>query len=454
MAKKLADGRVPRRLRVRLPGWRAGVLDLRPGKADKATYRRWRTLIEDAHAHGHWAVLDALQDRVITIQQAIEISTAKGVGLAGVVAYLEEEERKRKAEQAAPDTFRALLQEFMVIRPRPGVVSDQQYRKIEMSSEAFMDFLVSRHHLAGRHEITKDHWTKDNLSAYVTEYVATNHAAARKRLEERWAAMDSPPSRAEQASVLKRDRGSKQVSANRHVNGVGSFSQWLIERGVIDADPAVGVRITTAAEDKLREDDHRPIDPADLVGLIKWSRVLDRERGAKDGDEPTTLFWRWCAASGATTATEGLRVRPSDVHHESTDEDGAVPVWLRGSKGSARKRFTYLGQQFAQELVNVPGRGKNSLVFTFDGPAVSRAWQRLMKLIRERDPELHANIDYATPYSLRHTFACNLLRGGVSIREVQDLMGHKSMETTARYLRYVPSSRARLMDVARQHGLF
>jgi len=59
---------------------------------------------------------------------------------------------------------------------------------------------------------------------------------------------------------------------------------------------------------------------------------------------------------------------------------------------------------------------------------------RLMELARLKVALRKAGIPkHATVHTLRHSFATHLLMNGVNIREVQELLGHKNVETTMIY---------------------
>jgi len=63
--------------------------------------------------------------------------------------------------------------------------------------------------------------------------------------------------------------------------------------------------------------------------------------------------------------------------------------------------------------------------------AVEQACQKARRLCHIPKP--------ITPHSLRHAFAVHLLEQGTDVRIIQLLLGHRSMATTARYLRIATS---------------
>ncbi len=63
--------------------------------------------------------------------------------------------------------------------------------------------------------------------------------------------------------------------------------------------------------------------------------------------------------------------------------------------------------------------------------AVEQACQKAHRLCRIPKP--------VTPHSLRHAFAVHLLEQGTDVRTIQLLLGHRSLATTARYLRIATS---------------
>jgi len=63
--------------------------------------------------------------------------------------------------------------------------------------------------------------------------------------------------------------------------------------------------------------------------------------------------------------------------------------------------------------------------------AVGNACQKAHRLSRLSKP--------VTPHSLRHAFAVHLLEAGTDVRTIQLLLGHRSLATTAKYLRIATS---------------
>jgi integrase len=57
-----------------------------------------------------------------------------------------------------------------------------------------------------------------------------------------------------------------------------------------------------------------------------------------------------------------------------------------------------------------------------------------------------AKIKGVTRHTLRHTFAGRLVMAGVDLKTVQELMGHKTIAMTARYVHLAPTHKLRALE--------
>lgn len=139
-----------------------------------------------------------------------------------------------------------------------------------------------------------------------------------------------------------------------------------------------------------------------------------------------------------TCYAAGLRISEA-VHLKPTDIDSKRMV-IRVELGKGQKdRYTMLSPRLLETLRAYwrTGRPKTWL-FEGDVPnkpidrvAVEKACQKVRHLSGIRKP--------ITPHSFRHAFAVHLLESGTDVRTIQLLLGHRSLATTARYLRIATS---------------
>ena len=134
-----------------------------------------------------------------------------------------------------------------------------------------------------------------------------------------------------------------------------------------------------------------------------------------------------CYAAGLRIS-EAVRLKPHAIDSKR--------MVIRVEQGKGQKdRYVMLSPKLLQTLRDY-WRAVRSTDWLFPGErpgepitrcAVERVCQSARRLAGIAKP--------VTPHSLRHAFAVHLLESGTDVRTIQLLLGHRSLATTARYLR-------------------
>jgi integrase/recombinase XerD len=140
-----------------------------------------------------------------------------------------------------------------------------------------------------------------------------------------------------------------------------------------------------------------------------------------------------------TCYAAGLRISEV-VHLKPTDIDSQRMV-IRVEQGKGQKdRYVMLSPKLLETLRSYWRAVRPQGGWLFEGDiagqpittsAVELACRNARRLSRIRKP--------IKPHSMRHAFAVHLLESGTDVRTIQLLLGHRSLATTARYLRIATS---------------
>jgi integrase/recombinase XerD len=217
---------------------------------------------------------------------------------------------------------------------------------------------------------------------------------------------------------------------------VRSFFRYLLRRGRVLSDPASGLELP-----KQKKGLPRGIMTAREINKILAQPDLDTPLGLRDRAMLETFY-----STGMRTAElQNLTVHDADL--------GQGELRIEEGKGR-RGRVVPLGEVAAHYVGEYLERGRPAL-----GGALPEAGGRLFISRYGKKLESGAAVNlriraylrqagivkHVTAHGFRHTCATHMLRGGASLRHIQALLGHRSLETTQLY------TRVELGDLKREH---
>ena len=219
---------------------------------------------------------------------------------------------------------------------------------------------------------------------------------------------------------------------NREVSSLRTLFRWLLRTGAVTHDvmrPIASLRT-----------------PHRLPAFVPESRMkgivgeCERDSGdfAAERDALIVLMLYAC----------GLRLAELVGIDRDDLSDDAMSLRVRG-KGD-KERMVPVPEPVREKILryldlikrqNICDSGEKALFLTRKGERISRT--AVYRTVR-RELERNGVQGKKSPHVLRHTFATHLMNGGADMREIQELLGHASLQATQVYTH---NSIARLREV-------
>lgn len=205
----------------------------------------------------------------------------------------------------------------------------------------------------------------------------------------------------------KRDVSNSYINQLRLV--INGFFKWLIKKRILTANPVDAIDPT-----KCQKKVKKPLS-AEEVEQLRSSCSTERDLAIIE-----------CLYSTAVRASELLQLNRSDISFVRDD----IIVLGKGNK----ERLTYLNAKSHIHLQNYLSlrTDDNPALFVGSKAPHNRLTRRGLEDILNRIA-LSANVENVHPHRFRRTSATDLLNAGMPIEQVQELLGHKSIETTRIY---------------------
>ena len=216
------------------------------------------------------------------------------------------------------------------------------------------------------------------------------------------------------------------ASQARTVAALKGFFRFLVENEYLDRNPALVLRTP-----KKREALPDVLDKRELVRLLQaverddvWQRHFAGKR------ERDRLLLALFAYAGLRRS-ELLGLDWDDIDLERR------LLRVRKAKGG-RQRTLPIHPALAPLFIDYLGcRARDPEPALFVGVKGKRLSQTIMTqtFLRYARAAGVTERKRVTPHTLRHVFASELLRAGANLRQIQELLGHKHLDSTQRYTR-------------------
>ncbi len=175
----------------------------------------------------------------------------------------------------------------------------------------------------------------------------------------------------------------------------------------------------------------------DVVAEVSYPKIPVRLPEILAGTEVVRIFGAMTAlkyqVAAMTIYATGLRVKEVCALQVGDIDSKRMIVRVCSGKGN-RDRYTMLSEELLRVLRSYWRTARPEGVYLFPGRDPNKAMSPAMMRSAIRKASKAVGVTKrVTPHTLRHTFATHMLAMGADIRQIQLVLGHRSIQTTTRY---------------------
>ncbi|TAK79711.1 MAG: site-specific tyrosine recombinase XerD [Dehalococcoidia bacterium] len=218
------------------------------------------------------------------------------------------------------------------------------------------------------------------------------------------------------------DRAYARATVARKVAAVKSFCAFLLDHGDLTSNPTAQIDSPRAPKPVPK-----PMSTDEVDLLLREPRKYDSAEAVRDHAMLELMY-----ATGMRV-TELVSLNTDSIHLNP------APAWVRCLGKGSKERTIPVHEAAVQALIKylddarpvlLKNRTQQALFVNRRGERLTRQGFWLILKGYAKTAGITANV---TPHTLRHSFATHLLRGGASVRDVQELLGHANVSTTQVY---------------------
>lgn len=214
------------------------------------------------------------------------------------------------------------------------------------------------------------------------------------------------------------------TTISRNLASVRCFYKFLIFRGMMDHNPAKGIKLEKTVK-KLPQ----VLSGEEIEQLLSQPDITE-PKGCRDKAMLELLYATGIRASELINLNiQDLNLRSGVLYCRGSKGVRSIPVYPSAVVAVSDYIYRMRG------LIIGPESG-NALFVNLNGGRLTR--QGFWKIVKGYATEAGI-VKEITPHTLRHSFALHLLENGASVKDIQTMMGHADISSTQVYLQLLDS---------------